>query len=428
MCYLKIKSSVIILALSTLAVTAQLPGDRTQVLYTLINGKNYSEGARIADSLLAQFPADPELFYLSGLCQSNLLKFDQARKAFLASDSLAPDSRSVLSNLADCYCELNDYKNAEQIASRVITLDSTNPVGWIQLAKIYTRQSKTDEAIKVYHRLWDADSMNLWYPKQIGTLYFRNDHHFEAIPFLEMVSAFDSTDIESALRLGQACLKTRQTGRTPFLDQAIRQDSTHPLLFRFRGALCLLEANLPKAESDLTRAIELDDTTAFTYRHLGISQYLQSYYDRALISFSEAVRKDTVDAEAWYYLGYCHKWNQNIPRAIECMKQALKVAIPPFVGSIYSGLGEMYSMSRDFSTALTNYEKALEFNPGDPVPYAQIGLLTEESYGSKEKAKEYYERFIKEYQGGDKHLMDYVKGRLTVINEKLFMEGKLKKE
>jgi tetratricopeptide (TPR) repeat protein len=426
--YLRIKSSVIILALSTLTVTAQLSGDRTQVLYSLINGKNYSEGGRMADSLLVQFPADPELFYLSGLCQSNLLKFDQARMAFEASDSLSPDSRSVLSNLVDCYCELNDFRNAEKTVFRVISLDSTNPGGWIQLAKVYTRQSKTDEAIKVYQWLWHADSMNLWYPRQIGTLYSRNDQYFEALPFFELVCAIDSTDIESSLRLGQACLKTKQTGKTMYLDRAIRQDSTLPLLFRFRGALFLLEADLPQAESDLTRAIELDDSTAFTYRHLGISQYLQSFYDRALISFSHAVRKDSLDAEAWYYLGYCHKWNQNIPRAIECMKQALKVAIPPFVGSIYSGLGEMYSMSRDFSTALKNYEKALEFNPDDPVPYAQIGLLTEESYGSKEKAKECYERFIKEYKGGDRHLMDYVKARLTVINEKLFMEGKLKKD
>jgi len=425
--YLKITTSVIILALSTLAVTAQLPGDRTQVLFSLINGKNYSEGARIADSLLVQNPADPNLLYLSGICQSNLLKFDQARMAFLASDSLAPDNRSVLSNLADCYCELNDFKDAEKIAFRVILLDSANPGGWIQLAKIYTRQSNSDEAIKVYHRLWSSDTMNLWYPRQIGTLYFRNDQYFEAIPFLEMVIGNDSSDIESSLRMGQACLKTKQTGKTWFLDRAIRQDSTQPLLFRFRGALGLLEANLPQAEQDLTRALELGDTCAFTYRHLGISQYLQSFYDRALISFSNAVRKDTLDAEAWYYLGYCHKWNQDIPRAIECMNKAITVAIPPFISSIYCGLGQMYSMKRDFVTAMRNYEKALEFNPGDPVPYAEIGLLIEESYGDKEKAKECYEAFIKEYKGDDKHLLAYVISRLTVINEKLFMEGKLKK-
>ena len=425
--YLRITSSVIILALSTLAVTAQLPGDRTQVLFSLINGKNYSEGARMADSLLVLNPANPELLYLSGICQSNLLKFDQARMAFEASDSLSPDNRSVLSNLADCYCELNDFRNAEKTVFRVISLDSTNPGGWIQLAKVYTRQSKTDEAIKVYQWLWHADSINLWYPRQIGTLYSRNDQYFEALPFFELVCGIDSTDIESSLRLGQACLKTKQTGKTIYLDRAIRQDSTNPLLFRFRGALCLLEADLPKAEQDLIRAIDLGDSCAFTYRHLGISQYLQSFYDRALISFSHTVLKDSLDAEAWYYLGYCHKWNQDIPRAIECMNQAKKVAMPPFIGSIFSGLGEMYSMSRDFATAIRNYEKALEFNPDDPLPYAHIGLLIEESYGDIEKAKECYERFLKEDKGTDRRLHSYVAGRLTVINERLFMEGKLKK-
>lgn len=425
--YLRISSSVIILALSTLALTAQLPGDRTQALLSLINGKNYSVGARLADSLLVQNPSDPELHYLSGICQSNLLKFNQAVRAFLISDSLVPDNRAVLSNLTDCYCELNDFSNAEETAFRVISLDSANTGGWIQLAKVYTRQSKTDEAIRVYQWLWHADSMNLWYPRQIGTLYSRNDQYFEALPFFELVCGIDSTDIESSLRLGQACLKTKQTGKTIYLDRAIRQDSTNPLLFRFRGALYLLDADLPKAEQDLTCAIDLGDTCAFTYRHLGISQYLQSFYDRALVSLSNAVRKDTLDAESWYYLGYCHKWNQDIPRAIECMNQAIKVAMPPFIGSIFSGLGEMYSMRRDFSTAIRNYEKALEFNPVDPLPYAHIGLLIEESYGDVTKAKECYEHFLKDYKGNDRQLRSYVAGRLTVINEKLFMEGKLKK-
>jgi tetratricopeptide (TPR) repeat protein len=242
------------------------------------------------------------------------------------------------------------------------------------------------------------------------------------------VADSDSSDIETYLRLGQSYLKMNVKGKIPVLDKAIRQDSTEALLFRFRGGLNLMEGFFPEAEKDLAQAAALGDTSVFTLRHLGLSQYYQSRYEQALESFSMTVRLDSLDAEAWYYLGFCHKWNQDIPRAIECMNRALSVAIPPFTGGIYSGLGQMYSLSRDFDNAIYNYEKALEFNPTDPLPYAEIGLLIEESFGDREKAKENYERFLAEYSGNDINIVLYVKSRIEAINEKLFMEGKLKKD
>jgi tetratricopeptide (TPR) repeat protein len=237
----------------------------------------------------------------------------------------------------------------------------------------------------------------------------------------------DSSDQGSYLRLGQAYLYLKAYDKYPVLDQAIRQDSMQPVLHRYRGGLWLGAGIFDLAEADLKKALELGDTTAFTCRHLGLSQFQLTKYDEALVAFEQTVRLDSLDTEAWYYLGYCYKWTENLPRAIECMNKALAIAIPPSTGDIYNGLGLFYNLQRDLKMAMRYYEKALEYNPGNAYPLSQLGLLVEQTTRDQEAAKRYYERFLEEYQGADRHLVDYVKDRIRIINEKLFMEGKLTK-
>ena len=415
------------LCLSFLPVLSQDPTTPLRNLSDQLANKDFRSAISIADSLISSGTQDYKAFYLAGLAYGSLMKFDQARMLLMRADSLNPNQKPVLSNLSDCCYELSKLSEAEKITSSLISLDSTDPAGWLQLARIYVRQGKQMQAIQIYRSLWQSDSLNLWFPRQIGNLLIRNDRYQEAVPVLELVVESDSSDIESYVRLGLGYLKLGLVDKTTVLDKAIRQDSMVPLLYQYRGGLHLTSGVSSLAEADFQKAVNLGDSSAFTLRHLGISQFQQSKYDQALNAFAATVKLDSTDVQAWYYLGFCYKWNQDLAKAIEYLQLAVKIAIPPFTAGIFPGLGQFYSLNRDFKTATEYYEKALEFNPADPVPYAQIGLLIEESFGDRAKAKEYYERFIKEYKGMDRNLVRYVNGRITAINERLFMEGKLKK-
>lgn len=393
----------------------------------LIAARDYRQAARIADSLLSAGAADFNSCYFGGLALSNLLDFRKAELLFKKADSIEPGNKAVLFNLSDCYYEMARLPEAEHTIGMIIRNDSTDPAAWIQMAKIKTRQGNSGEAVDIYNRLWQADSSNLWFPRQISNILIRNEQYREACPYLEFLTEKDSSDMESFIRLGQAYLRLGQNGKLPVLDKAIRQDSTVMLLYRFRGGLCLQEGYFPDAETDFQKAISLGDSSAFTFRHLGLSQFYLSRYDRALGSFLATIRLDSTDVQAWYYLGFCYKWNQDVPKAIECLKHAAKIAIPPFTAGIFAGLGQFYSLGRDFQAAILNYEKALEFNPDDPTPHAQLGLLIEESNGNRKQAKDHYEKFLKAYKGDDQNLVRYVENRIQVINERLFMEGNLKK-
>lgn len=396
-------------------------------LSRFIESQNYYRAATFADSLFQSGSGDYEAFYLAGIANSRLNRFGRAAEYLRKADSIQPGSRQVMSNLAECYAETARPAEAENLLHRLISQDSTDPAPFIALSGLMVRQGRVEEAMKTYGRLWEADSTNLWYPRQISALLIRSENYRTAIPLLEQITEADSSDIESYLRLGQACININLTNRIPLLDKAIRQDSTNPFLYRYRGGLFLADGFPSKAENDLLKAALLGDSSAFTLRHLGLARFQLSKYELALIDFHETLVIDSTDVQALYYLAFCHKWTQNIPEAIRCMEKAAKMAIPPFTAGIFAGLGQFYSLSRDFPTALRNYEKALEFNPEDPVPHAQIGLLIEESFGDRTVAKDHYEQFLRSYRGPDLNLIRYVEGRIQAINERLFMEGKLKK-
>lgn len=401
---------------------------RLQELAQLVNDKKFKEAVAFGTGELTRDSLDPQIYYYLGISYSNLRQYHKACLAYEKSNVLLPGNKPILLNLAECYCEIAAASAAEVIIKDLLQEDSADTYTWLQLALVYQRQAKADEAAGIYSRLWSEDSSNIWYPRQIGSILIRNERFREAIPYLESVVDADSNDQGSFLRLGQAYINLKSVEKIPVLDKAIRQDSLQPVLHRYRGGLWLGAGQFKLAETDLITALELGDTTAFTCRHLGISQFQQSKYDQALWAFTQTVKIDSLDTEAWYYLGFCYKWAEDIPKAIECLSHALKIAIPPSTGSIYSGLGLFYNLKRDLKSSMLYYKKALEYNPADAYPLSQLGLLVEQTTRDKELAREYYEQFIREYNGGDQHLIDYVNERIQIINEKLFMEGKVKKK
>ena len=82
---------------------------------------------------------------------------------------------------------------------------------------------------------------------------------------------------------------------------------------------------------------------------------------------------------------------------------------------------------RNYDSAMHFYSRSYEWNQEDAVPLAQMGMLIEQTGGNKEDAKEYYKSFLEKAGLKDANLRNYVENRVRLINEKLFMEGKLEK-
>ena len=427
---------LLLLTQFSLFTAAQNASDPEAKALLILSG-DYRIALQEFDNMLALDSSLHIIHYYKGIAHVGLMQYHQADRQFASAiryDSLNP---AYFEARASCNFEMERYDQAEVLIRKAMQLDPVRIPAQLLLGRILQRQQRIAEAIRLYLELAESDLLNPFYPKQTGLLYQRIDSLETAARFLEISLALDSLDLQVIVRLGQIYVRLEQEhlaesgqlspnvqNRLGVMNHGIRIDSTQALLYRCRGGLFLMQALYLDAYQDFKCAIEWGDSTAYSFRHAGLSCFHRSEYQEAAPWFQKTIEKDSLDPQAWYYLGFCYKWEERIDLAIECLEQALRLSYSPSATSVHSGLGQFYSFKRNHAEAIRHYERALELNPEDAVPMAQLGILIEESGGDKRKAKEYYLQYL-DNPGREIFLVEYIASRVQAINEWLFMQGEL---
>lgn len=139
--------------------------------------------------------------------------------------------------------------------------------------------------------------------------------------------------------------------------------------------------DMNKASENLQQAIELDPRLPFPHVHLANIYSARGQYDEAIESLKKAVALKPEVVDFYYHLasGYYHralaKKNEgDYEEAIRILKTAL--GINPKYGSAYFLLAQIYRSYKGGAMtdeALPNFEKAIEYEPGNPSFYYAIG-------------------------------------------------------
>jgi len=359
-----------------------------------------------------------------------LKEYPQAQSSLRKALQLDSLNQLYLQQLASLLYESEKYEASLGLADTLLVIDPGNRGFMILKGQSLQRLNLLYESREVFYQLYEDDTLNTWNIKQLASLNTRMDSVTEAIFWTEKAVAMDSMDMRSYIRLGSLYVRAEkyEEGREE-LTKAISRDSSQALIFRFRGALSIMGALFSEAEHDFSMAIHLGDSTAFSFRHYGLSLFKQSKHLEAIPVYQKTIKLDPEDAQAWYYLGFCYKWNEDIPMAIQCLEKALELSVTPSISDVYIGLGQFHGLNRDFQKAIHNYSRAYEWDPENAIPLAQLGMLIEESGGEKKHARNYYKAFIKQANPLEHtYLIQYLNNRIDIINEGLFMEGKLEKE
>ncbi|MEA1876865.1 MAG: tetratricopeptide repeat protein [Bacteroidota bacterium] len=400
-----------------------------EVQIALIRG-DVELSEKIVDTLLSHYPDNSQLWYYRGLANRLRMNFSAATMSFRKSLNLDPHNPELYKQLAQSCYDQDDYVRCLLYADSILQTDSLNRNSLKIKGQALLKLSRYGESKGSFLKLHQNDSLNTWYIKQLGGIATKIDSISEALHWYTLATEIDSMDMRSYTHLGSLFVKAElyEEG-LPVLTTAIRRDSSHALLFRFRGSLGIMGANFEQAESDFKTAIQLGDSVAFTFRHYGLCLFKQSEYQKALKVYKATLKLDPDDAKAWYYLGFCYKWDEDIEMAIACLDKALILSASSSISDVYDGLGQFHGFQRDYDNAIHNYSRAYEWNPLNPIPLAQIGMLVEQSGGKKEHAKNYYKSYLKKSSHIENaYLIQYVNNRINIINEKLFMEGKLKRD
>jgi tetratricopeptide (TPR) repeat protein len=163
-------------------------------------------------------------------------------------------------------------------------------------------------------------------------------------------------------------------------------------------------------------------------KQLGICYMQTRQYEQAITQFLTCITSSEngvdygKDPMLNFYLGVCYSRLDDNKTGIIYLERAIEYITSPITSSIHLYLAKAYSSTKSFDKAVSEYLKHIELDSSNPEVLYEIATTYEEFGDNKQKALNYYSRYIRETDdiGGERY--EYAKSRILHIKEKIHFE------
>ena len=268
------------------------------ILKALINAQNNNIITAKNELLtLAETIKDNDfLYYALAKIYKEFPLYKEAIECLQNALNLKPESLEYLSELADCYCEINEYQIAQDIVTKVLYLNKHFIYAQLLQAKIYIKQEKYNEASVIINNAikldnscaeaykYQADifaaqglknrsinsakiaiSLNPCehsYYAFLAKLYFDAQEYNEAFLYYKEASMLNELNVEYLYKAAQSADRANDyTNASNYYSYALRQEPFNNLIIyeyvdclkrqgKIKQALTLLKNKIDTVESD----------------------------------------------------------------------------------------------------------------------------------------------------------------------------------
>jgi len=347
-----------------------------------INEKRDLEAA-LADSLLAMYPEETELYLLRGQCYEFEGNYEAAVRLY--SQGVKQDTGFALGimSLGYAYSVLGEQKKAVEYMQRYIRMAPQEPDPLASYADLLMRAGQYDEALEQYQKALQVKP-DYWYAvREIGTVYLVKGRLRDAErQFEEAVKLLPATMQSEAGLMRLRGVIDLQRGRYEDAIQLFR--AVHAIDSTYVGTTGGLTVALSKLKRfDEAWAMAESVRAEMDRRNLTGRQLVQGYHLlRARILLEEG---RTEEAEG------------------EC-REAMEASTPLTRAAVYIHLARVYRARRAWEPAIDAIENALSLNPNSPEALHVLALVYSDR-GDKQMASEIGERLFQLWSAADS---DYV--------------------
>ena len=274
---------------------------------------------------------------LIGLGRSSELAelFHKSLEAYQEALNFSPEDSELLTGMGNIYFRQDQLDEAEKLYKRAIAKDSTHAVAKYNMALVFAKTGRHQEAIKLF-----ASNPTI-------SERFRND-------------------------LNESSVNTVKRSKTSSIKD-------------FR-------ANIGKmgGPSSPSRTAKNQSNSYIFIK--GLSYYQQGSHTAALEAFRQALLENPVLPEAYLYIGNILAQQNQYKAAINAYENAVKLDTS-FVEA-YNNLGSMYANTSRVKEAMNAYQKAISLDRKFYDARTNLGLLYSES-GELEKAADQFYQVIR---------------------------------
>jgi superkiller protein 3 len=364
---------------SRLAVNATPREQRFIRLWSYrINEKRDLEAA-LADSLLAMYPEETELYLLRGQCYEFEGNYEAAVRLY--SQGVKQDTGFALGimSLGYAYSVLGDQKKAVEYMQRYIRMAPQEPDPLASYADLLMRAGQYDEALEQYQKALEVKP-DYWYAvREIGTVYLVKGRLRDAErQFEEAVKLLPATMQREAGLMRLRGIIDLQRGR--YEDAITLFQAVHAIDSTYVGTTGSLTVALSKLKRfDEAWALADSVRAEMDRRKLTGRQLVQGYHLLRTRILLEEGRVDEAEREC---------------------REAMEASTPLTRGAVYIQLARVYRARKAWEPAIDAIENALSLNPNSPDALQTLALVFHDR-GDRQMAAEIGDRLFQLWSAAD---------------------------
>lgn len=285
-----------------------------------------------------------------------------------------PDSADAHGVLGMLLAEAGRFEDAISEIKRMLDIDSSILQGYRDLALIYVKLGKSQEALKI---LDDGIEGNFGAPDLLmarGILHGNLGRTDLAIADFELVLHRDPNHLMAYqhLALTYAALGAHQKGIQE-LDRGLNANPKSVMLLVNKGGIYHSMGKTEAAFKAYRQAIQVDPEDSQVYRAMGFMAAEIDSLRIAQQAWERSLELNPSDLEVQNALAKFYFIRGEFDAALQAYQNLLRLA--PKLGQIRFALGQIYQRKGEFERAKKEYRACIELEPDWVVPYKSLGLL-----------------------------------------------------
>lgn len=408
--------TLFLLSLLSFSVHAQ------QNIDILILNKKYDQALTELQQQINEKPS-AVLYLKQGSVYQVQQDYQNAITAYSQGLLLEPENTSLLEETAECFSVLGNNRDAVAFYEKAKKLAPENLVLAGKLGRVYINEKEYRKAYDVFTSIYQQDSSNVFWNKQLAYCAFRVFNREEAIRLYEKVIAVYPRDHSSYINLINSYNWKKEGNQIMTVIQKGLREFPADVELRYEEAMFFFKTKrYGPAMLSFQKYLQVEKEPDYeTMMNYGIATYFAEFERNALEIFDGLFVQNPNDPLVMYYQSLCYKKLKDFDRAESLMEQAIDNSIPEYVAEMYHHLGQIDGQQRKFKESVEALQKAYELNPEKVEVLFEIATTYEEFNSNKTLALNYYQLYLKEAGEGGKNTL-YALDRIEKLKEDLFFE------
>ncbi len=327
--------------------------------------------AGIYEEILSREPENIFVLYSLARSYQELKNQDKAVIVYEQLTDIYGFDADVLKRMFDIYFSKQNYEKCAETLSYMLKLDPYNSSLMFDLASMYSKLGREDDAKGIFERLASLNPTDKQIQAEIVKIYFKKNEIEKGFEEFARVIGKNNLTFNEKSQLGELYFNMiSQDPKTADVVEYIFKylNQSNPdnwIPYYYLGQLDILNKKNDDAADKFVRGAVYADTSADAYVQIGYALFTLERYDLAKPVLENGLTHASDDFRINYTYALVLQRTGNLPLSIKYYEKAAE--LNPNELSIISSLALAYNSNKQFRESNEAYEKALKIDPDNAL-------------------------------------------------------------